>query len=453
MNPSFSYPRNSRDPIHHWIGFSGEERKVVDSAPVQRLRHIHQLAMTSLVYPGATHMRFEHSLGVMHLASQIYDVVTDPEHVSEDVRSLLPEIHEPSKLMMWRGILRMAALCHDIGHIAYSHAAEKELLPRGWTHERITYQLITSPEMKPVWDDLDPYMRPEQVARIAIGAEELLKFAPKATPFTTWEALLSEIIVDDFFGADRIDYLLRDSYHAGVVYGQFDHFRLIESMRILPAAPEGDAAESEDDSEPREPRLGIVDGGRLAAESMVLARFFTYSQVYYQKTRIIYDAHLSDFLKAWLPDGKFPIDVKSFLRITDNEVMAALLVASKRPSAPGHEAAKAIVTRNHFRVLYEPKPADLAFERPAHQVYVKARRKFGAANVKYEERTVKISDLDYPVEMADHKTAAATSLSVVKVEPKISEYVFINPNFRTEAREWLNKNRDTLITKKRGKDQ
>jgi hypothetical protein len=70
-----------RDPIYGFIKLDSEERKVVNSRPFQRLRYIHQLAMTYLVYPGATHRRFEHSLGVMDTATKIYDVVTDPENV------------------------------------------------------------------------------------------------------------------------------------------------------------------------------------------------------------------------------------------------------------------------------------------------------------------------------------------------------------------------------------
>lgn len=78
-----------RDPVHSFIHVDGDERRVIDSAPVQRLRHIHQLAMTHLVYPGATHRRFEHSLGVMELAGQVFDVVTDPDRLSEELRGCL----------------------------------------------------------------------------------------------------------------------------------------------------------------------------------------------------------------------------------------------------------------------------------------------------------------------------------------------------------------------------
>ena len=76
-----------RDPIHVFIKLDSAERRVLNSEPYQRLRDIHQLAMTYLVYPGATHRRFEHCLGVVELAGRIYEVVTDPEHLFDDANS------------------------------------------------------------------------------------------------------------------------------------------------------------------------------------------------------------------------------------------------------------------------------------------------------------------------------------------------------------------------------
>src|SRR5215213_9267540 len=123
----------SRDPLHVFVRFDTGERSVVATEAVQRLRHIHQLAMTYLVYPGATHRRFEHSLGVMELAGRVYDVITHPANVTNDVaRGVIP-IHEHER-SYWRQAVRMAALFHDVGHLPFSHAAEKELLPAGWDH-------------------------------------------------------------------------------------------------------------------------------------------------------------------------------------------------------------------------------------------------------------------------------------------------------------------------------
>jgi uncharacterized protein len=220
-----------RDPIHTFISVRTDERRVIDSMPFQRLRNIHQLAMTYLVYPGATHKRFEHSLGVMEIASRIFDVVTDPQNLLHDsVRQIVPD--EEGR-RYWKSVIRMAALCHDVGHLPFSHAAEKELLPSGYDHERLTVDIIRSREMNDIWTGMTPPLRADDIAKLAVGAA---KIAP--LQLSTWEAILSEIIIGDAFGADRMDYLLRDSYHAGVQYGVYDHHRLISSLRILPETHE-----------------------------------------------------------------------------------------------------------------------------------------------------------------------------------------------------------------------
>jgi len=143
-----------RDPIHVFVRCDSAEREVIDSTPVQRLRHIHQLAMSYLVYPGATHRRFEHSLGVMELAGRVFDVVTQRGNISDGVCDQLPPIIDRDKLNYWRRVLRMAALCHDIGHLPFSHAAEKELLPEGCSHEQLSRAIILSQEMRQIWDSM-----------------------------------------------------------------------------------------------------------------------------------------------------------------------------------------------------------------------------------------------------------------------------------------------------------
>src|SRR5436309_10563647 len=102
-----------RDPIHNFIHVDRDEMDLINSRPFQRLRHIHQLALTYLVYPGTTHKRFEHSLGVMEFASQIFDVVTATENLFDNsVRNIIPDEQGKS---YWKSVLRMAALCHDLG--------------------------------------------------------------------------------------------------------------------------------------------------------------------------------------------------------------------------------------------------------------------------------------------------------------------------------------------------
>ncbi len=142
-----------RDPIHGFVKLDSDERHVLDSPPVQRLRNIHQLAMSYLVYPGATHKRFEHSLGVMELAGRVFDAVTDRDRIHGSVTNMFRSI--PGDIDYWRRVVRIAALCHDIGHLPFSHAAEMQLLPDGKTHESITAELIDTMRILPDGENFD----------------------------------------------------------------------------------------------------------------------------------------------------------------------------------------------------------------------------------------------------------------------------------------------------------
>jgi uncharacterized protein len=170
-------------------------------------------------------------------------VVTHPENIYHDsVRDLVPRKVD-YEWGYWRRVLRMAALCHDIGHLPFSHAAEKDLLPAGTRHEHLSRNHILGDELRPIFAELK--IQPEDVAKLAVGPKYYGK------ELSVWESILYEMIGGDVFGADRIDYLLRDSFHSGVAYGRFDHTRLIETMRILPR----------EDRESDEPELGITVGG------------------------------------------------------------------------------------------------------------------------------------------------------------------------------------------------
>ena len=173
-----------RDPIHNFVRLDSDERLVLNSGPIQRLRHIHQLAMSYLVYPGATHKRFEHSLGVMELAGRVFDVMTADDNIHSTVRVVVPEIARSDSRDYWRKVMRMAALCHDIGHLPFSHAAEKELLPDGWDHEHITAELIRGNELIDIWQSMTPPLNPDHIAKVAIGPEKM-----QNVDFSNWETL------------------------------------------------------------------------------------------------------------------------------------------------------------------------------------------------------------------------------------------------------------------------
>ena len=423
-----------RDPIHNFIRLDSDERRVLNSGPVQRLRHIHQLAMSYLVYPGATHRRFEHSLGVMELEGRVFDVVTASHNVHPAVRKVVPEIATSDSLGYWRKVLRMAALCHDIGHLPFSHAAETELLPKHWSHERITAELVQSDELRDIWQSMRPPLVPLDVAKASVGQEKM-----PGVKLTNWETLLSEIIVGDALGVDRMDYLLRDSLHAGVAYGKFDHHRLVDSLRILP----------DTNQESSEPTLGVDIGGIHSAEALLLARYFMFVQVYHHHVRVAYDFHLKQFLQAWLSDGLFPTDTNRHQEVTDNEVLAAILEGSRDSSSPGHDAADRIVNRRHFRRLYSPNRRDKeCHEDPLAAVFEAASSKFGEAKVYRSEYTQSTPDSRFPVLDPEGNVLSSHETSDVLHDIPIVDVglILVAPEIAGTTSAWLRDNRDSILS-------
>ena len=424
-----------RDAIHVFVRLDSHEREVLNSRPFQRLRHVHQLALTYLVYPGATHKRFEHSLGVMELAGRVFDIITD--NATDEIRTRLEPLNNQDERRYWRRVLRMAALCHDVGHLPFSHAAEKQLLPSGWDHERLTRAIISSDEMKAIWERITPPLRHDDIVKLAVGpkkANDLL--------FSDWETILSEIIVGDAFGVDRMDYLLRDSHHAGVAYGKFDHYRLVDTLRILPIAPSGEGGDS------NEAALGVEEGGIQSAEALMLARYFMYSQVYFHQIRRIYDLHLMDFLREWLSGGTFSIDVNQHLRMTDNEVTAALLEAAFDDSKAGHVHARRIVLREHFKVLYERNPDDVKINPEAGKAFFDAlSTEFGGEHFRHDRYHQSTGAPDFPVRMRDGQIVSSLAVSeTLNHVPTVSvDYIFAERPIVSKANEWLRSHRADIV--------
>lgn len=326
-----------RDPIHTFVIVNTDERRIIDSRPFQRLHHIHQLALTWLVYPGATHKRFEHCLGVMELAGRVFDVLIRNRRTNGRLPEIFTTVDE--KPQYWRQVVRLGALCHDLGHIPFSHGAES-LLPEGSHHENLSLAVIRSPLMRDLFEHFP--VRADDVAKVAVGPEKW-----KDVTFSPWEELMIEIVTGDAFGVDRIDYLLRDSLHAGVAYGRFDHYRLIDSLRILW------------DDEQQKAVIGIEQGAVHAAEAMHLARYYMFEQLYYHRVRLALDAHLRTDLRHYLGGSGYPISVEGHLRLSDDHVLARMQDDAADPTAEGHELAGRILNRNFFRLLYERRAEDL----------------------------------------------------------------------------------------------
>ncbi len=214
-------------------------KALLDSSAMRRLARISQLGLVSLVYPGAAHSRLEHSLGVYRLAVQVLSQISR----SADFEGALDD--ESAKLFL------IAALVHDVGHWPYCHPLEDMRLDWIPRHEQLAKILICDDELGTIIRD-EWHVEPEQVA-------EFLAPASAAKPSLLRSLLNGPIDVD------KMDYLQRDSLHAGVPYGRnFDVGRLINS---LCAGPDG--------------RIAITEKGKTAAEMMVFARYVMFSEVYW----------------------------------------------------------------------------------------------------------------------------------------------------------------------------
>ena len=279
------------------------------------------------------------------------------------------------------------------------------------------------------------------------GAKEGAKII--GSEFTDWQAILADIIVGDAFGADRMDYLLRDSHHIGVAYGNFDHYRLIDTLRILRPPPTRNGEQSQ------EPTLGIEEGGLHSIEALLLARYAMFSQVYFHRVRRIYDIHLRDFLKEWLCNRQFSTAIEDLFKMTDVEVTQALREASLENGELGAFADR-IIRRQHFKAIYQRNPEDIKVNSDAAvAIYTAASAEFGAENVRKDQDRKGGGDSDFPVLGRDGSIISSLTLSQIleDIPEAAIDYVFVEPRYRDEATKWLQRNQTDIIKSGKGGDQ
>lgn len=295
-----------RDPIHGFIEVTEQELKIINSAPFQRLRNIHQLATTYLVYHGAEHTRFGHSIGVMHLTSRVFDSITkkNPNLFSDN------DEENEKKEAWYRQLLRLIGLTHDLGHAPFSHASE-ELFEQGKEHEDFTKLIICETEIADYIRDIgeqfkqncgDSYdITPELVWMIYEGKDVTDE------KFIVPDFLFLKSFMDGELDCDKMDYLLRDSLYCGVTYGKYDLNRFVSTLTAY--------------KHDNQIQLAIERGGVQALEEFVLARYFMFIQVYFHKTRRYLDKALIKSLKAVLPDGRYPENIHEYLKWDDVRVL------------------------------------------------------------------------------------------------------------------------------------
>ena len=211
-----------KDSVHDHIEISGVAEALLDTPTVQRLRRVNQLGTVVLVYPSANHTRFEHSLGVYHLADRALEHLGIEGQQAERVRA--------------------AALLHDVGHSPYSHNIEELLYRRTGKYHDDVYGLLDTGQVARILTEHG--LNPDRVADLVAGKGELGQ------------------LVSGELDVDRMDYLVRDAHHTGVPYGTIDHQRLIRELCFVDG------------------QLVLDEGNVQSAESLLLARALMNPTVY-----------------------------------------------------------------------------------------------------------------------------------------------------------------------------
>jgi len=230
-----------RDPIHRYITVDDEFIwQLINTKAFQRLNNLHQLGGAYQIFHGATHTRFAHSLGVYAIARELYEQTPVHLHMTEYERKLL----------------FATALLHDIGHGPYSHAAEKYLpLP----HEAMSTRIILEDQqIRQILDNVHC-----DFALHLVGVLE-----------GTYVNPLLHHIISNQVDVDRMDYLLRDAYYAGVSYGDYDKDRIIRVVRVY------------------ERQLAFAESGLHALENFMVSRYHMRRQVYYNSKGRAFEALL-----------------------------------------------------------------------------------------------------------------------------------------------------------------
>lgn len=310
-----------RDPVHGFIHFSNSEKAIVDAPYFQRLRGIKQLALTCLVYPGAMHTRFEHTLGVMEMATRAFDFLSSrhPVELRKNFRKVDLSLQEA------RQLLRLTALFHDTGHLPFSHAAE-DILPEKKSHEDVSVAIVEDHRR-----ELRRLFHRDVADQICL----LIRKSAIVPP----EFLILKKLISSQLDVDRADYLLRDSHHCGVEYGNFDYLRLFEMLRIVEGGEGG-------------LELAVERGGVHSLEALILARYYMFAQVYFHKVRRIYDLYLIEYMRFWAR-GKFSKSLLDAVRYDDQDVHAVLRRDSQKGSGRRKDLASRILNRKHHRIVFE----------------------------------------------------------------------------------------------------
>ena len=293
------------DPIHDFVRVYGNELKIIDTPIFQRLRRIRQLSGAHLIYPGAQHTRFEHSLGVMHMASMAGHVLYEKGIVSSD------NIQN----------LRFAGLLHDIGHGPFSHLFEELLQKRKMSHEDIGRDIILKTQI----GDL-------------ISANGFNKKFITELAFGDSKFQFMNEIISGALSADIMDYLLRDGYFTGAEHAKIDHNRLTYSLDVY------------------KNKLALEKSALVNFETMMISRYQMFKAVYFHKTVRAGEVMLLESMYLAEEElGLSSTSLNEYLKLTDEVILSKLLNLPERNSKLriAKKIATDYINRNLFKSVFE----------------------------------------------------------------------------------------------------
>ena len=291
------------DPIHDFIRVYEHEISIIDKPIFQRLRRIRQLSGAHLTYPAAQHTRFEHSLGVMHIASLAGHALNEKGiFKSDDIE-----------------ILRLAGLLHDIGHGPFSHLFEEIIQEKKISHEDYGKEIILKSEIGDVLskNGFDKKL----ITRIAFGNSKF--------------QFMNEI-VSGTLSADMMDYLLRDGYFTGAEHAKIDHKRITQSLYV------------------HHKKLALERSALYSFESMMYSRYQMFKAVYFHKTVRAAEVMLIEALR--LSDDEFgftSFNLNEYVKLTDEYVLSSLISSKSSKLKRARQFAQDYQNRKLLKCVFE----------------------------------------------------------------------------------------------------
>lgn len=292
-----------RDPVHGSIPINDAEIQILEHPFFQRLRNIKQLGFSEYVFPGATHTRYLHSIGVMNVSSLVFNSLFREQHSREIVRL--------------KETLRLGCLLHDIGHAPLSHSTESvmpqisalklpkqfvEAMDRQASHEDYTIKSIVDSSFTDSFKGVKQEfgVSPVAVAELVVGdTADPGYFTIKGVNYFP---LLHQLVSSEM-DCDRMDYLLRDSYFCGVSYGKFDLDWIIDNLKTC---VEGDRA-----------FLGISERAISTFDDFLLSRFHMFMMVYFHYRAVCLEQMLLRYFKSAPQEYAIPADIEAYLEHDD----------------------------------------------------------------------------------------------------------------------------------------